>query len=56
MDTDSSRLRRKVHPMPAFIKTALEERGLAVACRERPPYQQSDYVGWIDWYEVRSSS
>jgi len=33
--------------MPAFVLTALEERGLMAAYRERPSYQQNDYVGWI---------
>lgn len=39
--------RRPRHPMPAFVKRALEESGLMPAYRERPPYQQNDYVGWI---------
>jgi uncharacterized protein YdeI (YjbR/CyaY-like superfamily) len=33
--------------MPDFVKKALEERGLMAAYKERPAYQQNDYVGWI---------
>jgi uncharacterized protein YdeI (YjbR/CyaY-like superfamily) len=33
--------------MPGFVKAALLERGLMSAYRERPPYQQNDYIGWI---------
>jgi len=33
--------------MPAFIRNALSERGLMSAYKERPPYQQNDYLGWI---------
>ena len=42
-----SSLKRAVHPMPAFVRKALTERGLMDAYRRRPPYQQNDYVGWI---------
>ena len=45
--TGPSRLRRPRHKMPAFIRKALLERGLMLAYRRRPPYQQNDYVGWI---------
>jgi hypothetical protein len=33
--------------MPAFVREALDDRGLMGAYRDRPPYQQNDYVGWI---------
>ena len=33
--------------MPAFVREALAERGLADAYAARPPYQRNDYVGWI---------
>ena len=33
--------------MPAFVHSALTESGLMEAYRQRPPYQQNDYVGWI---------
>lgn len=39
--------RRPRHPMPAFVKDALEREGLMEAYRARPPYQRNDYVGWI---------
>ena len=44
---DFSRLKREVYKMPAFVRRALLERGLMRAYRERPPYQQNDYIGWI---------
>ncbi|MBE0583520.1 MAG: YdeI/OmpD-associated family protein [Desulfofustis sp.] len=34
--------------MPNFVKQALEERGLTAAFQARPPYQQNDYIGWIN--------
>ena len=33
--------------MPAFIKKALKSENLLNAYKNRPPYQQNDYVGWI---------
>ncbi|MGK3990297.1 YdeI/OmpD-associated family protein [Sorangium sp. So ce136] len=33
--------------MPDFVKTALDERGLMDAYKQRPAYQQNDYIGWI---------
>ena len=39
--------RRPRHPMPDYIKKALEERGVWQAYQERPPYQRNDYIGWI---------
>lgn len=33
--------------MPGFVRRALVERGLMAAYRDRPPYQQNDYLGWI---------
>jgi uncharacterized protein YdeI (YjbR/CyaY-like superfamily) len=43
----NSRLTRKVQPMPAFVRDALEARGLAARYRERPAYQRNDYMTWI---------
>lgn len=40
-------LARPRHPMPAFVREALAERGLADAYAARPPYQRNDYIGWI---------
>jgi uncharacterized protein YdeI (YjbR/CyaY-like superfamily) len=34
--------------MPAFVKQALDERGLMQDYRARPAYQQNDYLGWIN--------
>jgi len=42
-----SRLRRPRHPLPTFVKRALEEHGLMEDYRARPAYQQNDYLGWI---------
>lgn len=46
-ETRRATLKRAKNPMPAFVKNALNERGLMDAYRERPPYQQNDYLGWI---------
>lgn len=48
MDIDSPRLKRPQHPMPDFVRLALEERDLVGAYKARPAYQQNDYLGWID--------
>jgi uncharacterized protein YdeI (YjbR/CyaY-like superfamily) len=46
-DIDTSRLKRDVHEMPDDIRKALTTHKLMAAYRERPAYQQNDYVGWI---------
>lgn len=43
-----SGLQRPIHPMPACVKNALEERGLMAAYNDRPAYQRNDYIGWIN--------
>lgn len=43
-----SNLKRPIHPMPDFVKKALEERELYNEYRGRPAYQQNDYIGWIN--------
>ena len=48
MSTDYSRMKRPQHPMPDFVRQALEKQGMMKFFRERPAYQQNDYVGWID--------
>lgn len=48
MSTDHSNLSRPQQPMPDFVKSALERRALMEAYRERPAYQQNDYLGWIN--------
>ena len=40
-------LTRTRHPMPGYIREAITERNLMDAYRERPDYQQNDYIGWI---------
>jgi uncharacterized protein YdeI (YjbR/CyaY-like superfamily) len=41
-------LTRTLYEMPAFIREALETRGLLNAYHARPAYQKNDYLGWID--------
>ena len=48
MSSGFSNLKRPKHPMPDFVKVALEERNLMSAYKERPAYQQNDYIGWIN--------
>lgn len=43
----STKLKRPLNPMPDFIRTALEERGLMDAYLARPDYQRNDWLGWI---------
>jgi uncharacterized protein YdeI (YjbR/CyaY-like superfamily) len=43
-----SKLKRPINKMPVFVRQALKERGLMEAYRSRPPYQQNDYLGWIN--------
>lgn len=40
-------LTRSRYKMPDYIREALTERKLMDAYRERPDYQQNDYIGWI---------
>jgi len=39
--------KRQRHAMPDDIRSALHRSGLMADYRERPPYQQNDYIGWI---------
>ena len=39
--------RRQRYPMPDYVENALVENNLMERYRERPPYQQNDYIGWI---------
>ena len=34
--------------MPDFVREALIDRDLMDAYLDRPPYQQNDYIGWIN--------
>jgi uncharacterized protein YdeI (YjbR/CyaY-like superfamily) len=40
-------LKRPLHPIPPTVKRALTSEGLIRAYRQRPAYQQNDYIGWI---------
>lgn len=42
-------------PMPDFIREALNTRGLMDAYLSRPPYQQNDYIGWIQRAKLEST-
>lgn len=44
---DWSRIQRPRQPMPAGVRAALQRRGLLAKYRQRPPYQQNDYLRWI---------
>ena len=46
-DVDISRMKRPIYEMPDWMKQAIAERGLEQKYRERPAYQQNDYVHWI---------
>ena len=48
MQKDFSRLIRERHKMSAFVKKALNSEQLLEAYQSRPPYQQNDYIGWIN--------
>jgi uncharacterized protein YdeI (YjbR/CyaY-like superfamily) len=41
-------LKRERHPMPEFVAEALKQKGLMQDYQARPPYQQNDYLGWIE--------
>jgi uncharacterized protein YdeI (YjbR/CyaY-like superfamily) len=41
-------LTREIHPIPDDIRRLLHDRGLWEAYQARPPYQQNDYLGWIE--------
>ena len=47
-DIDISRMTREIHEMPNDIREALTKHKVMQAYRDRPPYQQNDYVGWIN--------
>lgn len=47
MSPDPQSLQRELHPMPEFVRVALEASGLMDAYHARPRYQQNDYLGWI---------
>jgi uncharacterized protein YdeI (YjbR/CyaY-like superfamily) len=46
-DDKFGNLKRPRQPMPSDVRQALEDSRLIEAYRERPAYQQNDYLGWI---------
>ncbi len=46
--SSKSHLTRAINPIPEFVLDALEHRSLMSSYRERPAYQQNDYIGWIN--------
>jgi uncharacterized protein YdeI (YjbR/CyaY-like superfamily) len=47
-DAEFSSLSRPIQSMPDFVKDALVKNQLLEAYKNRPPYQQNDYLGWIN--------
>jgi uncharacterized protein YdeI (YjbR/CyaY-like superfamily) len=41
--------------MPDFIRDALNAQELMDAYRSRPPYQQNDYIGWIQRVKLETT-
>lgn len=46
---------RPRYPMPDFFREALLERELMDEYMARPPYQQNDYIGWINRAQQEST-
>lgn len=46
--TRLQRPKRVRHPMPSFVRSALLHTDLMESYHSRPPYQQNDYIGWIN--------
>ena len=40
-------MKRPAHPMPGYIRDALEREDLCALYDQRPWYQRNDYIGWI---------
>jgi len=40
-------LQRDLHPMPDYVRQALDQHQLLERYQQRPPYQRNDYIGWI---------
>lgn len=43
-----TKLSRPIQSMPDFVKEALVKHHLFEAYKNRPPYQQNDYLSWIN--------
>ena len=48
MTGEHNKLKRKRHPMPDYIRQAMEDSGVMQEYLERPAYQRNDYIGWIE--------
>lgn len=48
-------MKRPQNPMPDFVTQALETSGLMADYQARPPYQQNDYIGWINSAKLQST-
>ena len=48
MNSVFSKLSRPIHPLPDFVRDALDKFDLWDEYRARPAYQQNDYIGWIN--------
>lgn len=46
---------RPRYTMPDYFRNALAKNNLMDAYRSRPPYQQNDYVGWIQRAKLEST-
>lgn len=55
MTTDYSKLKRDRHPMPDFVKKALQKENLMKDYLDRPAYQQNDYLGWINQAKLEAT-
>lgn len=51
----TSRLKRPKKAMPAFVRNALNDRGLMEAYRTRPTYQRNDYLAWISQAKLQAT-
>ena len=47
-ESNFSSLSRPIQSMPDFVEDALIENHLLDAYKSRPPYQQNDYLSWIN--------
>ncbi|HEX2927800.1 MAG TPA: hypothetical protein VHP38_16350, partial [Ruminiclostridium sp.] len=43
---DATKLSREVYDLPDYVAKALDVNGLWEQYRNRPPFQQNDYIGW----------
>ena len=46
---------RPRYPMPDFFRDVLNAHELMDAYLSRPPYQQNDYIGWIQRAKLEST-